>query len=166
MRHLILSSVGCRAVLHFFTLSHERQGFFGEGGAREGDIENKMCVLICYTILSETLLILTRIQRHNTHHKCAQVFMWSSPYYSCHILIPLEFPLQIFEKSSNINLTKIRPVAAESFHADGRTDRQMWRSWQSLFAILWTRLKTDMLLAELQFHITHRPTGRKTPFIS
>jgi len=23
---------------------------------------------------------------------------------------------------------KIRPVSAESFHADGRTDRQTWRS--------------------------------------
>jgi hypothetical protein len=30
--------------------------------------------------------------------------------------------LQIFEKYSNINLLKIRPVEAKFYHADGRTD--------------------------------------------
>ena len=34
----------------------------------------------------------------------------------------LEFFRHIFEKSSNIELTKIRPVWAELLHADGRTD--------------------------------------------
>jgi len=40
---------------------------------------------------------------------------------------------------------KIRPVGAELFHADRRTDgktyRQTWRSWWPLFADLWTRFK-------------------------
>jgi hypothetical protein len=35
-------------------------------------------------------------------------------------LIKLEFSQQIFEKSSNF--MKIRPVGAELFHFDGRTD--------------------------------------------
>jgi hypothetical protein len=34
----------------------------------------------------------------------------------------LEFSGQIFEKSSKSNFTKIRPVGAELFHADRRTD--------------------------------------------
>jgi len=46
----------------------------------------------------------------------------SSTRYSCHILIKLEFSRQIFEKYSNIKLHLIRPVGAELFHLDGRTD--------------------------------------------
>ena len=40
------------------------------------------------------------------------------------ILMKLEFSLHIFEKYSNtkFDFKKIRPVAAELFHADGRTD--------------------------------------------
>jgi hypothetical protein len=38
--------------------------------------------------------------------------------YSCRILIKLEFSWQIFE-----NFMEIRPVGAELFQVDGRTDR-------------------------------------------
>jgi len=41
--------------------------------------------------------------------------------YSCQIVMKLEFSRKIFEKYSN--LIKIRPVGAELFFADGRTDR-------------------------------------------
>jgi hypothetical protein len=43
------------------------------------------------------------------------------------------------------NFMKIRPVGIELFHADGRTDGRAntWRSYQLLFAILRTRLKTS-----------------------
>jgi len=40
----------------------------------------------------------------------------------------------------------IRPVAAELFHADRRTDGQTWRSKQSLFAMWRTRLKMVKVL--------------------
>jgi len=36
----------------------------------------------------------------------------------------LEISGQVFEKDSNSNFMKIRPVRAEMFHADGKTDRQ------------------------------------------
>jgi hypothetical protein len=36
----------------------------------------------------------------------------------------VEFSRQIFEKLKRSNFIKIRPVRAELFHADGRTDRQ------------------------------------------
>jgi len=47
--------------------------------------------------------------------------MWRTRY-SCQILMKLEFSRQIFEKPSNTKFWKIRPVGAEFFHADGRTD--------------------------------------------
>jgi hypothetical protein len=45
--------------------------------------------------------------------------------YSSHILIKLEFYLQIFKKEEKpkiLDFIKIRPVGAELFHVDGRTD--------------------------------------------
>jgi len=40
---------------------------------------------------------------------------------SCPILIKLEFSREIFENLQISNFTKICPVEAELFHADGRT---------------------------------------------
>ena len=43
--------------------------------------------------------------------------------YSCQILIKIEFSRQVLEKYSHIyNFTKIRPVGAKFFHADGQKD--------------------------------------------
>jgi len=51
--------------------------------------------------------------------KCVWVIMGSTPY-SCQFLMKLEF-----SKNPQISsFMKIRPVGAELFHADGRTDRQ------------------------------------------
>ena len=46
-----------------------------------------------------------------------------------------EFPLQIFKRFSSKKFYVICPVAADLFHADGRTDRHMTKL-VSLFAIL------------------------------
>jgi len=40
----------------------------------------------------------------------------------------IEFCRKILENPQISNFTKIRPVGAELFHADGRTDGQTWRS--------------------------------------
>ena len=54
-----------------------------------------------------------------------------------HIFIELEFSR--FSKNTRIsNCKKIRPMGAELFHAEGRTDRQ---TDKSLFASMETRLK-------------------------
>ena len=51
------------------------------------------------------------------------VFMQST-LYSCPSLMKLEFSWPVFEKNPQIpNFMKIRPVGADLFHADGRTDR-------------------------------------------
>jgi hypothetical protein len=53
--------------------------------------------------------------------------------YPCHIVIKLEFSRQVFEKHSNTDFMKIRPVRAE-FRADGQNDEansrfsQFWES--------------------------------------
>jgi len=54
------------------------------------------------------------------------VFM-QSILYSCPILIKLAFSQQILEKNQTSNFMKIRPVATELFHVDGRTDAQIRR---------------------------------------
>jgi hypothetical protein len=69
MRLIILSSVACIAVPYFSTLSHKRHDF------PKTVIEHKICILIFCTILSETLLILRRIQRDiiNVHRSSCKV---------------------------------------------------------------------------------------------
>jgi len=56
----------------------------------------------------------------------------------------LEFCRQIFEIAQISNFMKIRRTGTELIHAGGWKDRQRhtWQSWQSLFAILRTCLKT------------------------
>jgi len=56
MRRIILSSVACLVVPHFFTLSYIRHDF------RQNITEHKICVLIFCTALSSKFLILRRIQ--------------------------------------------------------------------------------------------------------
>jgi hypothetical protein len=44
--------------------------------------------------------------------------------YSSQILIKLEFSRQFSKNNQISNVMKIRPMEAELFHADGRTDGQ------------------------------------------
>jgi hypothetical protein len=48
--------------------------------------------------------------------------------YACQISIELDFSRRVFKSTQTANLTKIRPVGAELFHADGWTDGQTWRN--------------------------------------
>jgi hypothetical protein len=59
--------------------------------------------------------------------ECILVFMLST-LLSCPILIKLEFSREIFENFHISNFTKICPVEAELFHADGRADRRTDRN--------------------------------------
>ena len=58
MRRIILPPVTCLAVPYFSTLSHKRHDF-----RKEKVLEYKIFVLILYATLSETFLILRKIER-------------------------------------------------------------------------------------------------------
>ena len=80
----ILSSVACPTLRYLSTLSHKRHDF------RKNVTKHKMCVLIFSTNLSETFLILRRIQRYTVTNVHISVVMYSTGYY-CQNSMKLEF---------------------------------------------------------------------------
>ena len=77
-----------------------------------------MCFDFFYNF--ETFLILRRIQRDIIKKHIGLHVKYR---YSCEILMKLGFSRQIFEKCLISDFINIRPVGAELFHADKRTDR-------------------------------------------
>ena len=67
MGHIILSSVACLAVPYFNTLSHKRQNFRG----KKNKLLNIKCLFRFPTNMSETFLILRRIQQETNVHEFA-----------------------------------------------------------------------------------------------
>ena len=78
----------------FSTLLHKQHNFQKEC------MEHKMCVLI-FTKNFNWNISQPKKNSARYYHKCIQVFKYST-HYSCQILVKLEFPWQIFKKSSNI----------------------------------------------------------------
>jgi hypothetical protein len=110
----ILPSVACHALQYFSTLSYKRHDF------RKSVIENKICVVILSTNLSENFFVLRRTERDMNKN-----VSWSSykvPVISGWVLMKLEF-LKFFFKSSNLKFQENPSVGAQLFLADGRTDR-------------------------------------------
>ena len=83
----VLSSVVCLAVQYFSSLSHKWHDFQ----------KNKMC----WFSLQLWNISHSKKNRVRYSQKCVLVFMWFA-YYSCQILMKLEFSGQIFEEYSNI----------------------------------------------------------------
>jgi hypothetical protein len=82
--------------------------------------EHKMCVLIFSSTLSKPFLVIRITWRDSTINRHA--LKWSTRYY-CQILIKFEFPGQIFERKTQSNFTKTRPVGGRVIQC-GQTDRQ------------------------------------------
>jgi hypothetical protein len=94
MRRIILPPVACLALPFFSTLSHKGHDF-----QEKKVIENTMCVLIFFTTLSKTLIILRRAERDIVTNLVSS--SGKVPRYSSQILMKVEFSRQIFEKASN-----------------------------------------------------------------
>ena len=85
---------------------------------------NTRCVFIFSTTLSETFLILRRIERGNIKMYIGLHIMY--PLFLSYLKKKLNF-LDRFLKNTRkySNFMKICPVRVELFHAEGRTDRLM-----------------------------------------
>jgi hypothetical protein len=110
----ILSSVACPALQSFFTLSHKGHDF------RKKKLLNIKYVFWFSLKFSFEIFLILRRNERDTIKMCIGL----------HVQYPLSLSdfnetssRQIFEKSSNITFYAIRPVGAELFHVDGRTDR-------------------------------------------
>jgi len=114
MRHIV-----CHAPLYniFSTLSYNRYDF-----RKKKKLLNTKCMFrFPPQLLSETFLILRRIKLDTIRNEC-----WASHKVYV-ILIRFErnfnFLYRYLKNTEISNITKIRPVGAELFHADNRTDK-------------------------------------------
>jgi hypothetical protein len=123
MRRVILSSVACPAVPYFFL----RHDFRGGGG-----LFNIKCV---FWFPLQILNILYSNKNSASHHKRKHVCLHVRYRLFGHVVMKLKFSRQFSKKTQISNFMKIFPVMVKLFHADRQTDRQAWRSWQSLFVI-------------------------------
>jgi hypothetical protein len=109
MRHITLSSVACPTLPYFATLFHKRHDFWR-------NVLNIKCVSwFSLKRLSETFLILTRIQQDTVTH------VRRSSRYSCQILMKLKPPRHIFQKYLRITLHD-NPSTGSRVVPCGRTD--------------------------------------------
>jgi hypothetical protein len=110
-----LPSVSCPALHYFSTFYHKWHDF------REKKVTE---IKMCFSIFSTTFVWIIFHSKMNWawyDQKGTLVFV-SSIRYSCQSLIKIEF-LNTFSKSTLMsNFIKTRPVEAELFHTDGRTD--------------------------------------------
>jgi uncharacterized radical SAM superfamily protein len=86
-------------------------------------MEHRKCILIFFTMSSETFLILRRIERDMIKEK-RKIALHVKLYV---ILTRFSWnfnSLEVFSKNNKISIImNILPVGAGLFHADGRTDR-------------------------------------------
>jgi hypothetical protein len=103
---------GLRGSTKFCTLSHERHDFLRKG------IVHNICIFYLQ-LMSETFFIV-RIILRDIIIKCTFVFTYSTCY-SCQISMKLDFPWQVFEKSSKFHAD---PSSARRIVPCGQMDRQ------------------------------------------
>ena len=141
---IVLPSVVCLAVPYFSTVSYKRHVF--------GKVYwTEKRVLIFSTNIVWNI---SRSKKNSAryYHKCTYVFMWSAV-----ILVRFEWNLNFLDRFSKntqiLNFMKIRPVEAELFHVDRRTDghdeagSRFWKFCERA----WKLLSLRQFLAKWQF---------------
>ena len=122
-------------------------------------IEQEMFVMIFSTNLSETFLILRRME-WDMIKKCKLVFI-GSDCYSCEKLMKTELSRQIFEKYSNIKFHENLTIGSRIFprrRTDGQTERHDEANRQSHFAFLRKNLKIISTASALASYRAWRQT--------
>ena len=141
MSHIVICGVP-RSKIFFHIISHTA------GFSQKKLLITKYVFWFSLQRSSETFLILRRNERDMI--KSVYCSSCKVPFVLVRFWWNLNF-LNRFSKTPPIsNFRKIRPMGAELFHADGRTDEQIWRGLLSLFAILQTRLKSHSLDGEIR----------------
>ena len=118
---------------YFSILSHKRHDFRGVGEV----IDHKMFVLICYT---NCVWNFSHSKKNEArfYHKSIQIFLVRCPLFVSNFN-ETRITSTDFRKILKLNFMKIRPVGAELFHDDRRTDKQRDRDMTKvivLFTIL------------------------------
>jgi len=112
--------------------------------------KRKMLNIKCVLIFSKTFVRNISHSKKNSTRFYRKYTRLRVKYALSSILVKLEFSQQISKKNTQTpNFLKIRPVGAELFHADGRTNMK------KLLAILGTRLKKRCSLGNLLFLRLH-----------
>ena len=117
MRRIMVPYVACLEIACFFTLFHEGQNF------RKCVIENKICLLVFSTILSEIFLILRRSWRDifiNVYSGSCNITC-----YYCQILMTIEFHGE-FRKILYYQISLKKTVQWQTSYST-RTDGQTYR---------------------------------------
>ena len=127
----LLSSAVCSALRYFSTLSQKTALF-----SNNKIWLNTKCVFwFSLQLLPETFLILRR-------NEPDMIKMCMYPLFLSNFSETRIFSRDFWKSTQTSNFINILPLGAE-FHADGQTDRETWRSSESLVAILRTRLKVS-----------------------
>ena len=111
-----MSSVACRALPHFSTLSHNGHEF--RGGKKLSDIK---CVILIFSTPSVRKISHYTKNRARYYHKCTY---WSSckvPVILFKFSLNLTFLNSFSKNNRRPNSMKIRPVPAKFIRSDGQT---------------------------------------------
>ena len=149
----IFSSVADQALQCSSTLSHKRYDF------------RKRCWFqnVCLDFLWIFLKISHPMKNWARYYqKCILVFL-PSTWYSCPLLINLEFPRQIFVKYTNTNFMTLRSVKTDLFHAERQRDRQRdgWTEMTKLIRVVASHDKR--IPASTEWRILKLRRGERSP---
>ena len=135
----ILPSVACPALQYFSTLSHKRHDFRGE---KNSYWTQNVCFFSTIFVWNISHSGKTSARSRD---KRTLVFMWSAV-----ISVTFWWNLNFLAEEYSNNEFHENPSGGSRNVSCGRTDRQTWRSQESIFEIVRTRLKSYIYISYVQ----------------